>query len=137
MGMGMNGIMRLLLGGGEYCLNCILCIQFISSRFCWGMDDASALVCASCLSRTCCVSLACSMCQCMNMLAVHWHGRGKHLGMCLVLQPHASCVGSLEMCQCLNMLAVHGPWTRQASGYVPCAQVACIVCHEFVVCVNV
>ena len=34
MGMGMYGVMRLLLGGGEYCHDCILYIQFFSSRLC-------------------------------------------------------------------------------------------------------
>ena len=51
MGMGMYGVMRLLSGGGEYYPNCILCIQFFSSQLCWGIDEASALVCALCLSR--------------------------------------------------------------------------------------
>ena len=28
MGMGIYNVMLLLLGGGEYCFNCILCIYF-------------------------------------------------------------------------------------------------------------
>ena len=52
MGMGMYGVMRLLLGGGEYCLNGVFCIQFFSSLLCWGMNEASALVYASCSSHT-------------------------------------------------------------------------------------
>ena len=47
---------------------------------------------------------------------VHGHGQGKCLGMCLVLQPRASCVMSLwhvpmfqcAACERLKMLAVHG-----------------------------
>ena len=35
------------------------------------------------------------MCECFNMLGVGGHGRGKHLGTYLVLEPHASCVVSL------------------------------------------
>ena len=60
MGMGMYGVMSLLLGGGEYCLNCILYIQFFLKSVVLG------------------------------------HGRGKRLGMCLVLEPHVSCVTSLQ-----------------------------------------
>ena len=29
MGMGTYNVMCLLLGGGEYCFNCILCIYFL------------------------------------------------------------------------------------------------------------
>ena len=56
------------------------------------------------------------MCLSFNMLAVHGHGGGKRLGTCLVLQPGASGVVSLQhvpkfhfaSCERLNMLVVHG-----------------------------
>ena len=56
------------------------------------------------------------MCQCLNMLAMCGHGRGKRLSTCLVLKPCALCVVSLQHvpmfhyagCACLNMLVMHG-----------------------------
>ena len=61
-----------------------------------GMDATSALVHALCSSSVHCVLGVCSMCQCSNMLATDGHGQGKRLGMCLVLQPRASCARSLQ-----------------------------------------
>ena len=56
------------------------------------------------------------MCQCFNMLGVRRHGRGNRLGTCLVFQPGASGVASLQhvpmfhfaSCERLNMLVLHG-----------------------------
>ena len=56
------------------------------------------------------------MCKCFNILAMCGHGRCKRLGSCLVLQPGASCVVSLQHvpmfhsagCERLNILIVHG-----------------------------
>ena len=85
------------------------------------------------------------MCQCLNMPAVHGHGRGKCFRTCLVLQPHASCVVSLQHvpmfhydgCERLNMLDVHGHGRGMCLGtclvYAACvmAFVACINGDEF------
>ena len=56
------------------------------------------------------------MCQCVNMLAVCRHEPGKSLGTCLLHEPCALCVMSLQHvlmfqyvgCAHLNMLVVHG-----------------------------
>ena len=53
MGMGMYNVMRLLLGGGECCFNCILCIYFYSSRLCMGMNEGTHL--SICLMYAACV----------------------------------------------------------------------------------
>ena len=53
-------------------------------QLCMGMDDASALVRALCLSFVHPVSRVCSMCLYFNMLVAHGHGRGTRLGTCLV-----------------------------------------------------
>ena len=55
------------------------------------------------------------MFQCLNILVVHRHGRGKRLGTCLVLELCSSCVVSLQHvpmfqyagCARLNMLVAH------------------------------
>ena len=72
---------------------------------------------------------------------MHGHGGGKCLGTCLVLQPRASCVMSLQRvpmfeyagCACLNMLAVHGHGRGTHLG-------TCLVCTAcavaIVVCVT-
>ena len=87
------------------------------------------------------------MCQCFNMLAVRGHERGKSLGTCLLLEPGASGVMSLQhvpmfhsaSCECLNMLIVHGhgQGTRLATCLVYAAFVvafvACVNGHEFFV----
>ena len=79
------------------------------------------------------------MCQCFTMLAVHGHGRGKRLVTCLVLQPHAFCVMSLQHvpifhyagCEHLNMLVVHGHG-QGTPRYVP--SVCRICCGHNCVC---
>ena len=56
------------------------------------------------------------MCQCLNILIVYGHGRGKRLGTCLVLELRVSCGMSLQHvpmfqyagCARLNMLVVQG-----------------------------
>ena len=53
MGMGTYNVMCLLLGGGEYCFNCILCIYFCSSRLCMGVDKGTHL--STCLVYATCV----------------------------------------------------------------------------------
>ena len=56
------------------------------------------------------------MCQCFNILAMPGHGRGKLLGTCLVLEPCALGVVSLQHvpmfhsigCERLNIMVLHG-----------------------------
>ena len=70
------------------------------------------------------------------MLDVHGHERGKRLGMCLVLQSHASCVRSLQhvsmfeyaRCARLIMLVVprNGRGTRLGT---------CLVCATCIVAI--
>ena len=74
------------------------------------------------------------MCQRLNMLAVHRHGRGKRLGTSLVLELHVSCVVSLQYVSMFEYAGCARVWTRQAPWYVPCARAACILCCEFVAC---
>ena len=65
---------------------------------------------------------------------VHGHGRGKLLGTCLVLQPCASCVVSLQhvpmfqyaSCERLNTLVAHGHGRGTGIG-------TCLVCAACVV----
>ena len=105
------------------------------------MDEANALVHALGSSRMHCVSQACSMCQCVNMMVVHGHGRGKRLGTCLVLEPRALCVVNLQHapmfqyagCARLIMMVVHGHGRGMRLG-------TCLVCAAcavaIVVCVT-
>ena len=71
------------------------------------------------------------------MLAVRKHGRGKRLGTCLVLEPRASGVMSLQHVSMFEYVGCAWEWMMQASWYVPCAQAACIRCREFAACVSV
>ena len=80
-----------------------------------GMDEASALVRALCSSRVHRVSRACSVCQCLKMLAVSRHGRCKSLGTCFVLEPLASCVMSLQHVLLFQYAGCAWAWTRRAS----------------------
>ena len=93
------------------------------------MDEASALVRTLCFSRVRRVSWVCSMCQCFIMLVVHVHGRGMRLGTCLVLQPHASCVVSLQHVSMFQYAGYVEVWMRQAPWYVPCASAGCVGCY--------
>ena len=101
------------------------------------MDEGTALVRALRLSRVHHVLQACSMCQCVNMLASHGHGQGKRLGMCLVLQPRASCVVSFQHVLMFQYAGCARAWMKHAPQYVPCAAAARVVCCEFIACVNV
>ena len=74
---------------------------------------------------------------CFIMLVVHGHGQGKGLGTCLVLQPYASCVVSLQHVPMFHYAGCAWAWTRQAPSYVPCASAACSGCREFVACAYV
>ena len=68
---------------------------------------------------------------------VHGHGRDKRLGTCLMLEPHASGVVSLQHVSMFQYVGCARAWTGQAPWYVPCALARCIGCCEFVACVNV
>ena len=72
-----------------------------------------------------------------RMLAMRRHGRGKRLGTCLVLQPGASGVVSLQHVSMFHYVGCARAWTRHAPQYVPLASAACILCREFLACVNV
>ena len=70
------------------------------------------------------------------MLVVHGHGRGKRLGACLVVKLCASCVVSLQHVSMFDYARGARAWKRQAPWYVPCGEVVCVVCREFVACVH-
>ena len=71
------------------------------------------------------------MCQYLNMLVVNGHGRCKRLGTCLVLEPRASCVVSLQHVPLFEYSVVdgHGRGTQLGTYLVcaPCA-VAVVAC---------
>ena len=58
---------------------------------------------ALCLSRVRRVLRVRSMCLCFNMLAVHEHGQGTHLGTCLVC---TACVVAIVVCVCVVVVVV-------------------------------
>ena len=89
------------------------------------MDEASALVRALCSSCTYCVSGACSICQCLNMLVVHGHGRGKRLGICFVLKLRALCAVSLQDASMFEYGYCVWVWTRHVPRYVPSVHPMC------------
>ena len=71
------------------------------------------------------------------MLDVHGHGRGKRLGMCLVVELRASCVVSLQHVSMFEYAGYARVWTMEALWYVPCAGATYVVCHEFTACAYV
>ena len=74
---------------------------------------------------------------CLNMLDVHWHGRGWRLGMYLVLESHALCVASLQYVSMFEYGGYAQAWTMQAPWSMPCAGAVCIICREFAECADV
>ena len=59
------------------------------------------------------------MCQCLNMLDVPRHKRGKRLGACLVLEPCVSCVVRLQHVLMFDSIGCARAWKRHAPRYVP------------------
>ena len=58
--------------------------------------------------------------------AVHGYGRGKRLGVCLVLQPYASVVVSLQRVSMFHYAGYVQAWTRHAPRYMPSV---CCICY--------
>ena len=65
------------------------------------------------------------------------HGRGKSLGTCLVLEPHASGVVNLQHVLMFQYAGCARAWTRQAPWYMPCTSATCILRCEFAACAYV
>ena len=65
------------------------------------------------------------------------HGGGKRLSTCLVLEPRASGVVSLQHVSMFQYVGCDWAWTMQAPWYMPCASAGCVGCREFATCVNV
>ena len=115
MGRGTNNVIRLLLGGGEYCFNCILSICFYQKPVVHGHGQGKRL--GTCLVLEPCAFcvVSCSMCQCLILLVAHGYGRGMHLDTCLV---YATCVMAIVACvtgdglYCLKSLHSNKQHTR-------------------------
>ena len=65
------------------------------------------------------------MCQCFNVPVVHGHGRGKPLGMRLVLEPCALCAVSLQHVSMFDCACCACAWTRHAPRYMPSVRRLC------------
>ena len=59
------------------------------------------------------------MCQCLSVLVVHGHGRGKLLVCALVLEPRVSCVMNLQHVPIFEYSGCAWTWTRHAPRYMP------------------
>ena len=64
--------------------------------------------------------------QCLNMLAVHEHGRGKRLGTCLVLESRALCFVSLQHVPMFEYASCARAWMRHTPRYM--SSVCCVCC---------